>query len=87
MFSSLREDSLCLIIRRNQTADQLTDYRSVNSIAETETLSKNLWELGVCFSTLLNPHTMVSCLFHDLQRRAFFSTSTALDTTGATEEV
>lgn len=54
------------------------DYRSVNSIAETERRSKNLWDLGVCFSTLLNCHTMVSCLFHDLQRKAFFSTRTAL---------
>lgn len=79
VFSSPRELSLCLIIRRDQTVDQLTDYRSVNSIAETQRLSKNRWELGVCFSTLLiNYHTIISCLFHDLQRKAFFSTSTAL---------
>lgn len=49
VFSSLRELSLCLIIRRDQTVDQLTDYRSVHSIAETERLSKKSVGVGCLF--------------------------------------
>lgn len=53
------------------------DHRSVNRSVNSTAELKGYLKIGgsrVYVFPLLNCHTMVSCLVHELQRKAFFTT-------------